>query len=127
MDDEHKAALAQGRSESRKISAYLKHLDAEKVRGPRPNPEKIEAELAELNAAIGDAPPMKRIAMIQRRLDLTDRLSKLGEPVEDGAALEAGFVEAAGGYSSRKRISYAAWREIGVPAQVLRAAGIKRS
>ena len=42
------------------------------------------------------------------------------------ARLEAGFVRSAKAYGERKGISYAAWREQGVPAAVLRQAGITR-
>ena len=42
-------------------------------------------------------------------------------------ALEAGFVEYAASYATRKGITWPAWREAGVSAEVLRAAGIKRT
>jgi hypothetical protein len=42
------------------------------------------------------------------------------------SALEKEFVRAAKGYSERKGITYGAWREFGVPAEVLRKAGISR-
>jgi hypothetical protein len=44
----------------------------------------------------------------------------------DLSALEAAFVKTAGAYSDRKGISYAAWRELGVPADVLKRANISR-
>ena len=40
--------------------------------------------------------------------------------------LEEDFVQAAKNYGDRKGISYAAWREAGVDAGVLRRAGIRR-
>ena len=40
--------------------------------------------------------------------------------------LEAEFVKFAKSYSERKAISYAAWREVGVSAATLKAAGIGR-
>jgi hypothetical protein len=45
----------------------------------------------------------------------------------DLSDLEAEFVAAAKGYSERKGISYAAWREAGVSAATLSAAGISRA
>jgi hypothetical protein len=36
-------------------------------------------------------------------------------------------VEVAASYSARQGISYDAWREIGVPAAVLREAGVSRA
>jgi hypothetical protein len=41
--------------------------------------------------------------------------------------LRKAFVKAARPYSKSKGISYGAWREVGVPADVLRDAGITRS
>ena len=41
--------------------------------------------------------------------------------------LEEAFVGAASEYSDRKGISYSAWRELGVPAAVLKRAGVKRT
>ncbi|MHB1534624.1 MAG: hypothetical protein ACYC1D_08440 [Acidimicrobiales bacterium] len=41
--------------------------------------------------------------------------------------LETAFVKVASGYSERKGLSYAAWREAGVSADVLRRAGIRRT
>ena len=45
----------------------------------------------------------------------------------DVAALETDFTAHAANYSTRKGISYQAWRELGVPAATLKAAGINRS
>ena len=41
-------------------------------------------------------------------------------------AFEADFVAVAQAYSRRKGITWAAWREVGVPRRVLEAAGIER-
>jgi hypothetical protein len=41
--------------------------------------------------------------------------------------LQADFVAAAGEYGQRKSITYAAWREVGVPSSVLKQAGISRT
>ena len=45
----------------------------------------------------------------------------------DLSALEATFVAHAASYGGRRGISYAAWREVGVSAATLKAAGIRRS
>jgi hypothetical protein len=41
--------------------------------------------------------------------------------------LEEGFIASAKSYGRRKGITQAAWRSLGVPADVLRKAGITRS
>jgi hypothetical protein len=72
------------------------------------------------------ADPLRRLSMAQERIDLEDELYDL-ENAESIDEYEAAFVEAAADYSERKGISYAAWREVGVPAATLKAAGISRS
>ena len=57
---------------------------------------------------------------------LTEELAGMGAEVDLGA-IEGAFVEVAASYSKRQGISYAAWREVGVPAAVLKRAGISRS
>src|SRR5215212_7548473 len=89
VTDEHKAAMAQGRTESRAVSAYLEALESHKPkRGRKRTPDSIN----------------KRLGLIEKA-----------------------FVGAAKGYSDRKRISYTAWRELGVPPEVLKKAGVSRA
>ena len=124
MTDSHKAALAEGREQGRAVRAYLDALENNKPkRGRRRTPESIQKRLDQIDADLASVDPLKRVGLIQERLDLTDELDNLGGEI-DLTGLEAGFVAAAGSYSERKGISKAAWREIGVPASVLRAAGI---
>lgn len=127
LTDEHKAALAAGRVEGRAVRNYLEALDANKPsRGRQRTPESIQARLDEIDVEIGAAAPTKRLTLIQERLDLNDRLAQHSEPV-DLSELEAEFVASAASYAARKGISYTAFREVGVPASVLRDAGIART
>jgi len=75
---------------------------------------------------LADAGPVARLQLVQERMDLEAELNA-GEETLDLEAVEQAFVKAAKGYSERKGISYAAWREAGVPATVLRSAGIDRT
>jgi hypothetical protein len=59
-------------------------------------------------------------------MDLQKELEGMGNKV-DLSALENDFVKTASKYAQRKGISYAAWRELGVPADVLKKAGISRA
>lgn len=123
MSEEHKAALAQGRKEARAIKAYLKVLDAKKPGRPVTR-ESLESRLAAVNGKIDSSDDsLKRLDLIQSKLNIEDALSDL-EDVVNMEALEAGFAENAGNYSERKGISYSAWREYGVPAATLQGAGI---
>ena len=127
MTDEHKAALAEGRAQGRAVRAYLEALEAHKPkRGRKRTPESMRARLETIDTTIDDADPMSRLQMVQERMDLVAALEAAEETV-DLTELEDGFVAAAKAYGSRKGISYAAWREVGVPAAVLKRAGISRA
>jgi hypothetical protein len=123
MSQEHKDALAQGRLEARSIKAYLRALDSRRPGRPVTK-ESLDKRLERVNAKLGDEnDPLKRIELLQSKLDLESALAS----VEDGANLDdlaANFVAYAKSYSDRKGISYTAWRQFGVPADVLRQAGI---
>lgn len=126
MSAEHKAALAEGRSQGRAVRRYLEALEAHKPkRGRKRTPESIRKRLERIEQEMPGADPLKRLQLIQERIDLQRELES-SETTVDLAALEAAFVEAAKGYSARKGISYQAWRELGVPASTLKAAGIGR-
>jgi len=127
MSDDHKAALAEGRNQGRAIRQYLEALEAHKPkRGRKRTPESIAKQLDAVNDEIPTADPMKRLTLIQQRIDLEKELANT-DVVVDLSELEDGFIAAAKDYSARKNITYAAWRELGVSASVLKAAGISRS
>jgi len=124
MTDTHKAALAEGREQGRAIRAYLEALEhSAPKRGRKRTAASIDKRLAAIDAQLGDADPLRRVNLIQERLDLTQERESLDVTV-DLAALEAGFIAVAKPYSERKGISKAAWREIGITPAVLKAAGI---
>lgn len=127
MSDEHKAALAEGRNQGRAVRRYLEALDAHKPkRGRKRTTDSVQKRLDRVDAELTKADPLKRLQLIQERLDLKAELESAGAKV-DLTELEAEFVAAAAAYSLRKGISYAAWRELGVEAAVLKKAGVSRS
>lgn len=126
MSDEHKAALAQGRKEARAIKAYLEALEARRPGRPV-SKEGLTKRMEKVNQKLEESDnPLEAVDLIQSKLDIEKTLSELEESV-DMETLETGFVEHAASYSERKAVSYTAWREFGVPAKVLRAAGIKET
>ncbi|MBI2706332.1 MAG: hypothetical protein HYX32_13735 [Actinobacteria bacterium] len=126
MSAQHKAALAEGRTQGRAVRNYLNALEAHKPkRGRRRTPESIAARLDRIEGELESADSVKRVELIQERLDLRAELDTYENKI-DLADLEAEFIEAAAEYSERKGISYKAWREAGVPAATLTAAGITR-
>ena len=126
MSDEHKAALAEGRNQGRSVRQYLEALELHRPkRGRKRTKESIGKRLAKIEEELAGADQLKRLQLIQERLDLTAELEAAGTKV-DLTALEDEFVKAAATYSQRKGISYAAWRELGVEPAVLKRAGIGR-
>ena len=127
MSDEHKAALAEGRNQGRAVRRYLEALDAHKPkRGRKRTTDSMQKRLARIEVELPTADPLKRLQLIQERLDLQNELEQANTKV-DLTELENEFVRAAADYSQRKGISYAAWRELGVEAAVLKRAGVSRS
>jgi hypothetical protein len=127
MSTEHKAALAEGRDQGRAVRRYLEALEAHKPRrGRKRTPDSMKKRLSAVEAEIATADPLKRLHLVQERLDLQAALGANESKVDLGQ-LEKDFAKAARPYSDRKGISYSAWRELGVPAAVLDKAGIGRS
>lgn len=127
MSQEHKAALAVGRDQSRAVKRYLEALEVHRPRrGRKRTPESIQKQLEGIETKLGDADPLSRLNLLQDRIDLQNELASMGESF-DMSALEADFVKAAKAYGERKGISYAVWREVGVDAAVLKQAGIARA
>lgn len=127
MSEEHKAALAEGRRQGRDVREYLNALERGKRRGRRLSRQELENRVAGLRDRIsGEPDPAKRLELVQQRLDYEDRLAaETDEP--DMESLVAAFVASARPYSERKGITWTAWRELGVPAAVLKRAGVPRT
>lgn len=128
MSKAHKEALAAGREQGRAVRAYLEALETHKPkRGRKRTTDSITKRLDAIEAEIATADPLRRLQLVQERMALQDELAAAGGDGVDMEALEAGFVAVAAGYAERKGISYAAFREVGVPAATLKAAGISRA
>jgi hypothetical protein len=126
MTSEHKAALAAGRAQGLAVRKYLEALERSRPRrGRRPSSDSLKKQLADIETKLRDADPLKRLHLIQQRKSIESRLVE-GEGGEDISSLEGAFVQAAVEYGARKGIDYATWREAGVPADVLRRAGVHR-
>jgi uncharacterized protein YicC (UPF0701 family) len=127
MSDEHKAALAEGRTQGRAVRAYLEALDANRPkRGRKRTPDSINKRLAVIDNELSSADKLQALHLRQERRDLQQELSSMNETV-DLAGVEKEFVASAKAYGDRKGISYATWREAGVEPAVLKKAGISRS
>jgi len=127
MSDSHKEALALGREQGRLVRRYVDALEANRPkRGRKRTLETVSRRLKEVERQLETAQGLDRVHLIQQRMDLRGEMTTKSTVV-DMSELEAGFVNAAAGYGRRKGITYAAWREAGVPSAVLSRAGIGRS
>lgn len=126
MTQDHKDALAKGRTEGRIVREYLEGLRATKPkRGRKRTADTVRNRLEAVQAELLEASPMDELLLIQERKDLEAELEAMQNTTDVGA-LEEAFVGVAKSYSTSKKISYSSWRDVGVEASVLRSAGIKR-
>jgi hypothetical protein len=126
MSAQHKAALAQGRREARAIKLYLEALGNRRPGRPI-TPVSLKKRIGDLEAKIAaETDPLKAVDLRQSRIEAEHALAR-AESAADMAELEKGFTKHAKSYSKRKGISYTAWREVGVPAAMLKQAGINRA
>jgi hypothetical protein len=127
LTDQHKAAMAAGRTEGRAVREYLDALRSNKPkRGRKRTPDSINARLARIEEELSVADPLDELRLVQERRNLSRELETMSSGV-DISALENDFVKVAKAYSERQGISYATWRDVGVEASVLKSAGIGRS
>jgi hypothetical protein len=135
-----KKQQATGRSASRKsggrqagsaaaVRRYLVALEKHQPRRGRPRtPKTLEDRLRKLDAEYEQADPLRRLHLEQRRLDVQAQLDELvASRGEAPAELEDGFAAVAAEYAEKHGITYTAWRRLGVPARVLRKAGVSRT
>ena len=119
-------------SEKAEVAAVREYLKVLEQNAPRPGrkstPEGVHRQLASVAAEMKGATVTRRLGLVQQRIDLEAELEAIEQASSiDLSALEASFVDHAAAYGGRRDISYAAWREIGVSAATLKAAGIHRS
>jgi hypothetical protein len=119
----------QEKAENKSVRDFLDAIDANRPkRGRKRTVESISDRMAAIEASLSDASATKRLTLVQERLDLQAEIEALASAGSvDMTSLEASFVNAAAAYGGRRGISYAAWREVGVSAATLKAAGIRRS
>lgn len=126
MSAEHKAALVQGRKEAKAIKHYLDALASRRPGRPvtRDSLEKRLAGIEDRLASESDT--LKRVDLHQAKIEVESALASAQESL-DLSSLETAFTDVAAAYSGRKGISYGAWRSAGVPASILKKAGVART
>jgi hypothetical protein len=119
---EHLAALAQGRTEGKAVREYMHALTSQTKRTRGRSPKDAAAIQAQIDATTD---PVERL-----KLRPALRAAALREAMTsdaDMADLEEAFIKVAGSYSQRHGLTYADWRTEGVPAAVLKRAGVGRA
>lgn len=119
------------RDESRIVAEYLQIISTPRKRGRPKTPETVERKIATVDEAIANgAGPLQKLALQQKKLDLEAEMAEMQAEghlsVDEREEAEDLFVKVAGSYGDRKGLSYDAWRRAGVPAAMLKRAGIKR-
>lgn len=127
LSDKHKDALAEGRTHASTVNKYLQALATVKPkRGRKRTIERVKEELATVEQELPEAAAAQRILLIQKRMDLNEELETMQTTSFDITPFEDAFVKVAPVYSAKKKISPAAWKEYGIPNDVLKRAGIIR-
>ena len=117
LSSAHKHALAEGRALSAIVDRYLNALNTPKRRGPKVSTARLEQRLADARAYAAQE-------VRDMRAKIAEQSSAAGVDV---AKVEAEFVKVAKSFGERRGITYGAWRDAGVPAAVLKRAGITRA
>jgi len=127
MSDEHKAALAQGRTDGRIVRDYLEALRSNRPkRGRKRTEASITRRLEAIEKSLSEANPLNELKLVQERRDLLAERDSMTNGV-DLSDVEDKFVQVAKEYGERQGISYSSWREVGVQPNVLKRAGVSRS
>ena len=120
--------MHRGRTISAKVDAYLKAVGKPKPRGRKVSREDLEARLASAKAEAASTEGVAKLKATQEAKDLTKRIADLdGSDDAELEELTEAFVEVAAEYSESQGITYGTWRDNGVPADVLKRAGVKRT
>jgi hypothetical protein len=127
MTTTHKAALARGREMSTIVDRYLSVVNVPKKRGRRVSPAVLRKRLTAAEATRKSSTGVAKVLAAQEVRDLRARLAETSGDGTNAKTLEASFVKVARQFSVNRGISYAAWRDAGVPAAVLQRAGIART
>ena len=112
---------------ARVVRRYLSALDSKKPgRSLSRTAETVAHRMHQIDTLLLSADPVQRLHLTQERIDLhAEHLRLRTSGAADFADLERSFARVARSYGDRHGITYSAWRQIGVDADVLARAGIK--
>lgn len=119
--EEWKQASKAGHEQAKAIDAYFEMLGKPRTLVPR------EGAIRKLEAELQSAKGVKRVVAMQRLNDAQIKLQLSTNGGPGRQEVEAMFVAHAAAFSAKKGITYGTWRDAGVPARVLKAAGIAQT
>ena len=124
----HKRALAEGRTMAATVDRYLAAVTTPGRRGRPVSEETLNLRLVDARARLKTEVGVNKVLAAQEVRDLQAKLARLGtDSAGDLKRLEAAFVKVAKQFSENRGVAYGAWRDAGVPAEVLKRAGIART
>jgi hypothetical protein len=110
------------------VNRYLEAVTTPKRRGRKVSKATLEQRLAAARTRFKTSAGVDKLLAAQEVRDLRARLTRLAsESAVDVKSLEAAFVKIAKTFSENRGVTYGAWRDAGVPAPVLKKAGIQRT
>jgi hypothetical protein len=125
LSAEHLEALAKGRRAGPAIRNYLATVAVKRPRGRKPR--SADEVIPELEKAIANETDPLSLVKLHSQLRREQERAEVENVTSDPQALEDAFVEYAAWYSTQHGIAYADWRMVGVPAAVLKRAGVTRT
>jgi hypothetical protein len=124
----HKRALAEGRTLSATVNQYLAAVTTPKRRGRKVSTATLTQRLADARQRVKTEAGVNKVLAAQEVRDLQAKLARLRtDNAVDVKTLEAAFVKVAKQFAENRGVTYGAWRDAGVPAEVLKRAGIARA
>ena len=124
----HKRALAEGRTMSATVDRYLSAVNTPKRRGRKVSKATLYERLADARERAKSATGVEKVLAAQEVRDLQTRIASMNAASgTDVKSLEAAFVRIAKKFGENRGIGYGAWRDAGVPAVVLKKAGVART
>lgn len=133
MDTAHKKNLSKGRGQAAAVRRYLGTLHVTNgTKGRRPSKAVLERRLADIETTLQtETDPVRKLELFQAEIDTRANLERLAADATksngtDPEKARKEFVKIGAEFASRRHLSYAAFRRLGVPARVLQDAGISR-
>lgn len=128
MSAAHKKALAEGRAMSATVDRYLAAVNTPKRRGRKVSKASLMERLSDARTRQKKTTGVERVLAAQEARNLHAKLAQLRSAGDvDTKGLEVEFVRVAKKFGENRGIRYGAWRDAGVPAEVLKRAGIART